>query len=446
MNPSLQTSQEKKKGFIKNSNLTLLAFSAAFFPRILTALKIPSAINFLHFLLIPLACYFTLVKSRSKDPKQLANSSRMVVGLYILLTICFASALLNDAGIINAILSFLLLGEPFILLLTIVSLPLTEEGFVHLRTWFYRFALINLSFAYIQKYIFKMDTFQGLEDNIKGVFIAQGAGHVLGSSVSMTFGIYYLVSAKTKPLWLRALMMLFIFNHVIISDTKQVLLSFITAYVLLYLTNIKNPVKTLLYLIAAAVFLALFLWAAYNIPALGAYATWIRPEIYGPDGEATKLKLAAFRLVPQFFHSPLNWFLGLGPGHTVGRLGGWMLWDPGYWKLLEPLGATRFQASIAVWQAIGASWLGNQSSMFSPLFGWAGIWGDLGYLGLGTYFYLGFLVWQYIAPGNLTRYLILTVFAFGCVFSQLEEPGYMLFVSGLIGLQWHEERFSSEVP
>jgi hypothetical protein len=78
--------------------------------------------------------------------------------------------------------------------------------------------------------------------------------------------------------------------------------------------------------------------------------------------------------------------------------------------------------------------------MFSPLFSWAGVWGDLGLLGLAAYFYLGYLVWRYIALGNLSRYLMLTVFAFVCVMSQLEEPGYMLFVAALIGLQWHEQQ------
>lgn len=443
MGQALQAMQIKKKpkGFIDNTNLTIIGLGSAFFPRILTALKIPSAINFLHFVLVPLACGTTLLTAHSKNQKQLAVSKRMLVGLYFFLTVCIASALLNGAGLINAILSFLLLAEPYILVLTIISLPIANEKIIYLRTWIFRCALINLIFAYIQKYIFRVERFQGLEDNIKGVFIEQGAGHVLGSSVSMSFAIYYCISAKTKPLWLRALIMALAFNHVVVSDTKQVLLSFIVAYILLYLTNIKNPVKTLLYLIGAALFLTVFLWAAYNVPALGAYTTWIRPEIYGPDGEATRLKFATFRIVPEYFHSSLNWLLGLGPGHTVGRLGGWML--DAYWDLLGPLGATKSAASGAVWRAVASSWLGNQSSMFSPLFGWAGLWGDLGVLGLVAYFYLAFIVWQDIARGNLARYFMLTIFAFGCVFSQIEEPGYMLFVSGLISIQWHERRLNS---
>jgi hypothetical protein len=287
-----------------------------------------------------------------------------------------------------------------------------------------------------------MERLIGLEDNIKGIFIGQGAGHVIGGSVAMTFAGYYFVSAKNKPLWFRIAIMLACLNHVIISDTKQVLLSFDVGYVLLYFVNLKDISKALIYLILGAAFLSIFYWAIYNIEYLSSYTVWIRPELYGSDGEATQLKLATFRLVPQYFHSPLNWWLGLGPGHTVGRLGGWMLET--YWNLLGPLGATIHPASKAIWSAVGKSWLGDQSSMFSPLFGWAGIWGDLGWLGLGTYFYMAFLVWRYVCVTDMSKYLMLTVFVFGLIFSQLEEPGYTLFVASMIGLSWQDIRIAAQ--
>lgn len=432
----------KHKGYVSNSNLVLFGVATALFPRVLTALKIPSAINFLHFATIPLACGSVLLNSRSKDPKQIALSKKLLLSLFLFLIVVFSSALLNDAGLVNAILDYLLLAEPFILILTIVSIPMTIDGYQRFRSWLLKAALINTLFAHVQKYVFRMDRLIGLEDNVKGIFIGQGAGHVLGGSVALTFAVYYFVTAKTKPLWFRIAVVLACFNHILISDTKQVLLSFIVGYVLLYLINVKDLGKTLMYLILGVVFLCGFLWAAYNIEALQPYTVWIRPELYGPDGEATRLKFATFRIVPQHFHSPLNWLLGLGPGHTVGRLGGWML--DAYWNLLAPLGASRHPASWAVWRAVGDSWLGDQSSLFSPLFGWAGIWGDLGPLGLGTYFYMAFLVWRYVCVIELSKYLMLTVFAFGLVFSQLEEPGYTLFVASMVGLGWQDQRINAQ--
>ncbi|HIK15139.1 MAG TPA: hypothetical protein IGS53_07630 [Leptolyngbyaceae cyanobacterium M33_DOE_097] len=432
----------KQKGYVSNSNLTLFGVATALFPRVLSALKFPSAINFLHFVVIPFACGSVLWNSRSKDAKQVAISKSLLIGLFLFLISVFASALLNDAGVINAVLVYLLLAEPFILILTIVCIPMTVEGYERFRKWILQAALINMIFAYVQKYVFRLDKLIGLEDNVKGIFIGQGAGHVLGGSVAMTFAVYYFVTAKSKPLWFRIVVVLACFNHILISDTKQVLLSFIVGYVLLYLINVKDIKKTITYLVVGAVFLGIFYWAIYNFEALKPFTVWIRPEIYGPDGEATKLKFAAFRLVPQYFESPFNWLFGLGPGHTVGRLGGWML--DSYWNLLAPLGATRHPVSWEVWGAVLASWLGDQSSLFSPLFGWAGIWGDLGFVGLGTYFYMASVVWRHVCVTDLSKYLMLTVFAFALVLSQLEEPGYTLFVASMIGLGWQDQKIAVE--
>lgn len=434
----------KPKGYVTNSILTLFGLGTALFPRVLTGLKIPSAINFLHFVAIPFACGSVLFNSRSKDPKQIAIAKNLLLSLFLFLTAVFASAFLNDAGVINAVLDYLLLAEPFILILTIVSIPMTSESYQRFRQWILQAALINMLFAYVQKYVFHMEKLIGLEDNIKGIFIGQGAGHVLGGSVAMTFAVYYFFTAKSKPFWFRVLIILACLNHVIISDTKQVLLSFIFGYVLLYFLNIKDIKKTILYLTIGVLFFCIFYWAIYNIEFLQSYTVWIRPEIYGPDGEATRLKFATFRLVPQHFHSSFNWLLGLGPGHTVGRLGGWMLET--YWNLLAPLGATAHPVSKEIWRAVAASWLGDQSSLFSPLFGWAGIWGDLGSLGLIAYFYMAFLVWRYVAVTELSKYLMLTVFVFGLVFSQLEEPGYTLFVATMIGLDWQDQKLAAQAP
>jgi hypothetical protein len=130
--------------------------------------------------------------------------------------------------------------------------------------------------------------------------------------------------------------------------------------------------------------------------------------------------------------------LGLGPGHTIGRLGGWLVWD--YQDLLRPFDVTVSNASKAVWHAAGESWLGDRSSWFSPLFGWAGIWGDLGFLGLAAYIYLWILVWRRLCFDDLSKFFALTVLLFGTILTQIEEPGYMLFMTGIIAIRWQEHR------
>ncbi|MEM9808723.1 MAG: hypothetical protein AAF959_25990, partial [Cyanobacteria bacterium P01_D01_bin.56] len=182
----------------------------------------------------------------------------------------------------------------------------------------------------------------------------------------------------------------------------------------------------------------IFWWCMNNVDAFSSFTVWIRPEIYGADGEATLLKTAAFRIVPQYYDSPINTLLGIGPGHTVSRLGGWMLRE--YDVLLSPLGSTQHPASREVWRAVGSSWLGDQSSLFSPLFGWAGIWGDLGFLGIGAYMLLGWITLHFLCNNDVATFAVFTVAAVGLVFTQMEEPSYMLSVATLVGLSWHQQR------
>ena len=438
---SLAKPLKKSKGFIRNSTLILLAFATAYFSRIVDSAGAPSVINFLHFAAIPYACGMALLKSRTRNQHQITLVWTILAGLLFLLGVMLASALINEAGEINVILEFLLLGEPFILILAIISLPITPLSLEKFRTWLIRFGFANLGFAAVQYVLFMvlgLHPKAGNPDYVQGVFYHSGAGHVVSASVSLTFGLYYLFSEKKVPLWIRLAVVLATFFHMLLADAKQVLLSFMVALVLLLLTKFKSIFEAMKYVIPALLLGIIFFWCVQNVPAFGGFQTWARPEIYGPDGEATLLKSAAFRIVPTYFTSPLNWVLGLGPGHTVGRLGGWMIRT--YWDLLGPLGATRHPASGAVWRAVGQSWLGDQSSMFSPLFGWAGIWGDLGFLGLAGYLYLGFLVWRYLCKDDFTKFLILTIFVFGLIFSQMEEPGYMLFIAIIIGIRWHEHR------
>lgn len=144
---SVSIPTKKHRWYISSSNLVILAYAMAFFPCILMMAKFPSAINFLHFAAVPFVCGVVLLKSRSKDREQIATSKTLLFGLMLLLTIGFASALLNDAGLINVALDFLLLTEPFMLILAIVSIPMSPEKFTVFRRWLLGFAFFNVFFA-----------------------------------------------------------------------------------------------------------------------------------------------------------------------------------------------------------------------------------------------------------------------------------------------------------
>jgi hypothetical protein len=436
---------EKKNGYISSTLLVLIALASAFFPRILMLIKVPSIVNFLHFVTVPLAFAVALSKSRSKDPQQIATSKKILFALLLILTVGFASALFNNAGVINVVLHFLLFNEPVMLLLAIVCIPMSTETVNRFRKYILGFGFFNLLLALIQRYVLRWDirgrsvcpSLDGV-DTITGVFLCQGAGVIVSASVSLALVVHFLITAKDRPLWLRALVFLAGFLQIIEADAKQVLIVGAVAFALLSIANVKDITKSLMIIIGTVVAANVFWWAIFHFEFLGAFAGWVRPDLYGPDGEATRFKLFGVNALLQHMNSPMDWLIGLGPGHTIDRLGMIMLKE--YSSLLDPLGATRTGIGDEVWLNMQNSWLASGSTMFSPFFGWASLVGDLGWLGVTAYFYLYSLIWRYLCLDDLSKFQVLSIFVVGWIQAGLQEPGFTLFVASLLGLRWQESR------
>lgn len=439
-----QEKPKPKKGFYKGTTLAIAAFSTAFYSRIFCSLtRAPSALNHLHFLAVPFATAVILATAKPKDRQQIAIVQTLLVGLMVLFGTMIASALLNYAGLVNAIFSFLILGEPFMLLAAIVCLPMSPESFRRFRKWIIISSFANMILAFIQWPLLKFGkiTAGGLDatDGMAGVFFVSGAGNYVSTTVSIYFGAYYFMFAKAAPPWLRAVTLLGALFQLQLSDSKQVLLALFGGGLLLILCTMKNIGKTLTYAIGLILLVVVFYWCVQNLEAFNAFKNYLdKGGVWGPDGEAVRIKPIAFKIIVSYFQSPLNWLLGLGPGHTVGRLGGWLIKEN--WAILGPLGATQHPASEAVIRESYNSWLAMESTGFSPMFGWAGIWGDIGFAGLGAYLFLAWIVWRYLCFDNFSKFLMLSTAMFGFIFTQMEEPGYMLYTAALIGLRWHEQR------
>jgi hypothetical protein len=439
------STQKKKKGYISSTNLVLIALASAFFPRLLMLAKIPSIINFLHFALVPFTFGVVLLTTKSKNAKQIKVSKQILFALLVWLTVEFASALLNGVGIINIVLHFLMFNEPAMLLLAIVTIPMSPETIDRFRNYILGFGFFNLIFALLQGFVLRWDISgrspcSGLDgvDTITGVFICQGAGVIVSASVSLALAVYFL-SLRNSPLWLRILPLIGCFLQIVIADAKQVLIVGGVAFALMSLANVKDIRKTILIVIGAFVGFQIFWWAIFNFEFLSAFAGWVRPDLYGPDGEATKFKMFGIEVIASHMKSPLQQLFGLGPGHTVDRLGMVMLKE--YKHLLDPLGATKTTLSDEVWIKAEDSWLANGSTMFSPFFSWAALWGDLGIIGLIAYFHLYSLIWRHIATDDLSKFQILSVFVVGFIQSGMQEPGFMLFFASLLGLRWQELQY-----
>ena len=104
------TKKPKKKGWIDNTSLIILAFSVVFYSRIFCAVtRAPSILNLAHFAVVPFVLGVVLFTSRAKDRKQINIAYSFVLGLLIFLVAVLASALWNNTGLINAIVSFMML-------------------------------------------------------------------------------------------------------------------------------------------------------------------------------------------------------------------------------------------------------------------------------------------------------------------------------------------------
>lgn len=434
----------RQKGFITSSVLILVAFASVFFPRIINAVGFPAPINFVHLIVVPVACCIIICTSKAKDVRQLAIVTTMLTGMLWLLVVTTASALINTAGWINIFLGLILWLEPFIFLAAIVSLPLTAQSLSLVRRWVIGFALVHLILAFGQKFALDLGvlahTRLTIEDNVQGVFYLSSGGHVVAAAVSIIFGLYYFISAKNAPLWLRGLIMFAVGVQIIFADAKQMVLITFIAWILLAISRTKDIRKTFQYLISALIAGYAFYWCIYNVELFSPYRGWIRPEIYMPNGDATLLKTAPLSIIPAHYTSPFNWLLGLGPGHTIGRIGGWMIRDYGH--IFDPLGATTHPVTEKIWNTWNVSYL--DSSFFSPFWGWAGVWGDIGFLGLASFIWLWVIVWIHLCKDDFSRFLLINIAVNGFIFTLMEEPGYTLTSMLLIGLRWHELRLQSQ--
>ena len=425
-----------------NTNLIIFAFSTVFYVRIFCTLTpAPSILNHAHFIIIPFVLWIVLATAPTKELQQIKLIKTLFLGLFVFLVVILTSAFWNETGLVNALISFIMLAEPMLFLTAIVCIPMSVKSFLRIKHWFMGSVLINFLLAAVQKPLIDAgllyaEGFNGT-DGCGGVFFVSGAGNYVSASVSLAFAIYFLINGKVA-LWIRLSIFLAAFWQILFSDSKQLVLAYVVAWILLILFNSQNLNKTFKLLLGMIVAGLTFFWCVQNIEAFNAFTAWARPELYEADGDAWYAKFYSIRAIMSEFQSPIDWLFGLGPGHGVSRLGAWFLQD--YKSILEPLGATTNSLGIDSREFVQNFWLTLGSSLFSPIFGWAGIWGELGLLGLSAYLFLAYLVWQHFALDNSLKITLLSILVLGFIFTQMEEPGYMLSIALLLGLAWQEKR------
>ncbi|WP_310410841.1 hypothetical protein [Chamaesiphon sp. OTE_8_metabat_110] len=398
----------------------------------------------MHFAIVPFVVAIVLSTARTKDRRLVSRTWSLIIAMGIFLGTIVFSAIVNNAGIPNVIINFMMLAEPFMFILAITCVDFTVEGLNKLRRWLIISAIINLVLAIAQKILLLAGRISAHPynetDGVQGVFFISGAGGYISAAVSVSVFIYCFLYQKQVPLWIRILGLIGTIYQIQIADTKQVILVSGLAWIILASSKIQNIRKIVMYLSCFGLALGAFWWLIHNVAGFEAYAQWMnRSDINNNEaGGGLDVKTEGIRRVLAYYRSPLNWLVGLGPGHTLGRLGGWTIND--MWSILSLVGGTKHPLYDEMWSFINSNWIAWSTTLYVPLFSWAGIWGDQGWLGIAAYLYLGFLVWHYFCIDDFCRFLMLTIFIYGFFLTQMEEPGFMLTMAMLIGLRWQEHR------
>jgi glycosyltransferase involved in cell wall biosynthesis len=406
-------------------DVALLALALSTFSRLLVAsLGVPSAVNFLHFPVVGGLFLFSLWRlERVAAP--------IHIGCTALFLIYIVSAWVNGAGAVNAIIGFMLLSEPFLLFAVLVNARPNESSIRRLGWGLLALAVVQIPIALAQ---WPQAIAARNADLVQGTFTGMVAGHHILGGVAMVGALHLLRWPRTCPGWIRWPLAALLFGVVVISDTKQVMLAFLVGYAVVRASSLRSVAQASRWAVRIAV-LILGVYVAQRLAGTHTYFHQIGNVISGFAG-----KLVVFPILVDHFDSIANWVFGVGPGHGVSRMGGWLLEK--YWHVLEPLGATRTEIAAEAWQASGQ--LGHRSSFFIPLFSWAAIFGDVGVAGVAVYGALMWLTLRRFCVDDTGRIMVVSIFCLGLLFEWLEEPNFMLYALAVIAQSWLASSLTSD--
>lgn len=397
-------------------NIILILIFHVFFSRIFTYFFGLNFLNLINILLAPLV-YFFFFWTYKDDSKK----------YYILFVITvFISGFINGINLINSIIYILILLFPFYIKIFLEIIVLKPNINYILEKFLLIFFIINLILSYYQFIRF------GIGDDVKGVFIGMGAGHHINGAVCLLYSFLLF-----KSIYFSNKLLIFLNSLVVIlSDSKQVILAIILGIIfygivnLLSLYNHKKlilKIKYFFFNFLLIFFLSLLFLIIYNLDILYINISYINYD-YLFLGIVKK-----FQGLNYFNLDKLQSFLiGNGPGMTVSKLAYMANYEDTYFKLLNSLDYTFSKLSLSLLDLQLSDWQtdfrSTGSSLFQMTFTIGGIIGDVGFIGLLTYF--GFLrkivifnIFNY--QNNLIFYICISL---GLIFSWLEEPNFMFIV------------------
>jgi len=422
---------DSQNNFFLNNIIFLITVSFLF-TRVLVFVGLPSSINHIHYLLIFMSYLWSLAFIRDSQNISLNK----LIFLFVLFI--FVSTLYNKISKFNFIVYTLIILEPFFyyIFLIRVKLSLIHQKFI--KKVVFLFSFLNTLICYIQYFIYNLRN-----DDVQGLFVNLGAGHHVAGFVATLTATYVFFLTKLNN-YIKFTIILILVSVNILSDAKQVVLSFVIALSIFYLIKFFKT-KNITYILkilfnTGLIIILIYILYSINKVYFSPYFSKNIDEIK----EGLNLKFSIFELFRYYHYSYLNNFFGLGPGQTTSRLA---LMIPDYQNFLF------FNFSIneltnIIWifqQSNYVTATSTGSSLFAPFFFWGGIYGDIGAVGVLIYLFL----WQQILKLNeydeYSIFLVILVLLKGIVFNWPEEPAFILFIVSLLAIRFYEIKNSKDI-
>lgn len=422
---------DSQNNFFLN-NIIFLIIASFLFTRVLVFVGLPSSINHIHYLLIFMSYLWSL--AFIKDSQNI--SLNKLIFLFVLFIL--VSTLYNKISKFNFIVYTLIILEPFFYytFLIRVKLSLTDQKFI--KKIIILFSFLNTLICYIQYFIYNLRN-----DDVQGLFINLGAGHHVAGFVATLTATYVFFLTKLNN-YIKFTIILILVSVNILSDAKQVVLSFVIALFIFYLIRFIKT-KNITYILKILFNTGLMIILIYILYSINkVYFSPYFSKNIDEIKEGLDLKFSIFELFKYYHYSYLNNFFGLGPGQTTSRLA---LMIPDYQDFLF------FNFSIN--ELTNIIWIFQQSnyitatstgsSLFAPFFFWGGIYGDIGSLGVLIYL----ILWQQILKLNeydeYSIFLVILVLLKGIVFNWPEEPPFILLIVSLLAIRFYDIKNSKNI-
>jgi len=422
---------DSQNNFFLN-NIIFLIIASFLFTRVLVFVGLPSSINHIHYLLIFMSYLWSL--AFIKDSQNI--SLNKLIFLFVLFIL--VSTLYNKISKFNFIVYTLIILEPFFYytFLIRVKLSLTDQKFI--KKIIILFSFLNTLICYIQYFIYNLRN-----DDVQGLFINLGAGHHVAGFVATLTATYVFFLTKLNN-YIKFTIILILVSVNILSDAKQVVLSFVIALFIFYLIKFFKT-KNITYILKILFNTGLMIILIYILYSINkVYFSPYFSKNIDEIKEGLDLKFSIFELFKYYHYSYLNNFFGLGPGQTTSRLA---LMIPDYQDFLF------FNFSIN--ELTNIIWIFQQSnyitatstgsSLFAPFFFWGGIYGDIGSLGVLIYL----ILWQQILKLNeydeYSIFLVILVLLKGIVFNWPEEPPFILLIVSLLAIRFYDIKNSKNI-